>query len=78
MIQTVYVYYLLQVLYRSARLKPNATPRICAGLPIYLSTPKPEARGSPGKRARRVEKMHQDKQVELLKSDNIRPESSLG
>ena len=59
------------MLYRAARLKPDAIPRIFVGLPNYLSTPKPEARGSPEKRARRVEKMHQDKQVEWLKSDNI-------
>ena len=59
------------MLYRAARLKSDAIPRIFAGLPNYLSAPKPEARGSPGKRARRVEKMHQDKHVERLKSDNI-------
>ena len=45
--------YILQVLYRAARLKPDALPRIFAGLPNDLSAPKPEARGSPGKRARR-------------------------
>ena len=55
----------------AARLKPDAIPRIFAGLPNYLSAPKPEARGSPGKCARRVEKVHQDKHVEWLKSDNI-------
>ena len=63
--------FILQVLYRAARLKPDATPRIFAGLPNYLSAPKPEVRGSPGKRARRVEKMHQDKHVQWLKSVNI-------
>ena len=58
--------------FTAARLKPDAIPRIFAGLPNYLSAPKPEAiRGSPGKRARRVEKVHQDKHVEWLKSDNI-------
>ena len=66
----------------AARLKPDDIPSIFAGLPNYLSTPKPEARGSPGKRAHRVEKVHQDKHVEWLKSDNInffsKAESSLG
>ena len=36
--------FILQVLYRAARLKPDATPRIFAGLPNYLSAPKPEVR----------------------------------
>ena len=63
--------YILQVLYGAARLKPDAIPRIFARLPNYLSAPKPEAMGSPGKHARRVEKMHEDKQVEWLKNDNI-------
>ena len=66
------------MLYRAARLKPDAIPGIFAGLPNYLSVPKPEARGSPGKRARRVEKMHQDKHVEWLKSDNIDSFQDLG
>ena len=40
--------------YRAGRLKPDAIPRIFAGLPNYLSAPpKPETRGSLGKRARR-------------------------
>ena len=59
------------MLSRAARLKPDAILRMFAGLPNYLSAPKPEAMGSPGKRARRVEKMHEDKQVEWLKNDNI-------
>ena len=59
------------MLYRAARLKPDAIPRIFAGLPNYISAPKPEAIGSPGKRARHVEKMHEDKQVEWLKNDII-------
>ena len=65
----LYVFYLLQVLYRAARLKPDAIPRIFAGLPNYLSTPKPEA--SSWEACSSCRKNDQDKQVEWLKSDNI-------
>ena len=53
------------------RLKQFAIPRIFPGLSDYLSTPKTATRSSPGKRRRRADDVHNQKQNEWLENDQI-------
>ncbi len=56
---------------RKPSLRPNAVPRIFAGVPTYLSKPAPEARPSPSKRRRVVNERHDTQQEEWLDADRI-------
>ena len=46
-------------------------PRICKGLPTYLSAPTPESRGSPSKRRRKMIAREETLQSAWVESDTI-------